>query len=103
LSATGKAAIITIFFFYPPFFQSISSYTFLFTVSILLLPSLVRSSSSSSSSSSSIIFFLCNPTMFYWFEFREGQEFSLLDIVQTDSGAHTASYPVGKGGKAARA
>jgi hypothetical protein len=37
-----------------------------------------------------------------------GQELSLLDIVQTGSGAHPASYPMGTGGsfpggKAARA
>jgi hypothetical protein len=42
------------------------------------------------------------------FESRWGQEFSLLPVVQTDSGAHPASYPVGTGdsfpgGKAAGA
>jgi hypothetical protein len=29
------------------------------------------------------------------FEYRWGQEFSLLHVVQTDSGAHPASYPTG--------
>jgi hypothetical protein len=32
------------------------------------------------------------------FEFRWGQEFSLLHVVQTGSGAHPASYPMGTGG-----
>jgi hypothetical protein len=30
-------------------------------------------------------------------EFRYGQEFSLLHIVQTGSGAHKTSYPMGTG------
>jgi hypothetical protein len=39
---------------------------------------------------------------------RQGQEFSVLDIIQIGSGAHTASYPTGTGvsfaaGKAAGA
>jgi hypothetical protein len=29
---------------------------------------------------------------------REGQEFSLLQIVQTGSEVHTTSYPMGTGG-----
>jgi hypothetical protein len=42
------------------------------------------------------------------FEFRKGQECELLRIVQTGSGAHPASYPMGirgsfSGGKAAGA
>jgi hypothetical protein len=42
------------------------------------------------------------------FEPRQGKEFSLLRSVQTDPGAHTASYPMGTGdpfagGKAAGA
>jgi hypothetical protein len=37
------------------------------------------------------------------FESRYGQEFSLLHDVQTGSGAHPASYPVGTVGKAAEA
>jgi hypothetical protein len=42
------------------------------------------------------------------FESRWGQEFSLLQVVKTDSGAHPASYPMGNGvsfpgGKAAEA
>jgi hypothetical protein len=32
------------------------------------------------------------------FEFQNGQEFALLHIVQTGSGAHTASYPISTGG-----
>jgi hypothetical protein len=32
------------------------------------------------------------------FESRWGQEFSLLHVVQTTSGAHPVSYPIGKGG-----
>jgi hypothetical protein len=32
------------------------------------------------------------------FEFQQGQKFSLLHIVQTDSGVHPASYPMGTGG-----
>jgi hypothetical protein len=32
------------------------------------------------------------------FEPRYGQEFSLLNVVQTGSGAHRASYPMGTGG-----
>jgi hypothetical protein len=32
------------------------------------------------------------------FESRWGQEFSLLHVVQTGSGAHPASYPTGTGG-----
>jgi hypothetical protein len=32
------------------------------------------------------------------FDSRQGQDPSLLHSVQTDSGAHTASYPVGTGG-----
>jgi hypothetical protein len=32
------------------------------------------------------------------FESRWGQEFSLLHVVQTGSGAHPASYPMGTGG-----
>jgi hypothetical protein len=32
------------------------------------------------------------------FESRYGQEFSLLHVVQTGSGAHPASYPMGTGG-----
>jgi hypothetical protein len=32
------------------------------------------------------------------FEYWKGQEFSLLHIVQTGSGAHPASYPMGSGG-----
>jgi hypothetical protein len=32
------------------------------------------------------------------FEFRWGQEFSLLPVVQTGSEAHPASYPMGSGG-----
>jgi hypothetical protein len=32
------------------------------------------------------------------FESRWGQGFSLLHIVQTGSGAHLASYPMGTGG-----
>jgi hypothetical protein len=31
------------------------------------------------------------------FEFREGQEFSLIQIVQTGSGVHTTSYPTRTG------
>jgi hypothetical protein len=31
------------------------------------------------------------------FEFRKDQDFSLLDVVQTGSGAHPASYPMGTG------
>jgi hypothetical protein len=31
------------------------------------------------------------------FAFRYGQEFSLLHVVQTDSGSHPASYPMGIG------
>jgi hypothetical protein len=42
------------------------------------------------------------------FEFRYGQEYSFLHVVQIGSGAHPASYPMGTGGsfpgsKAARA
>jgi hypothetical protein len=37
------------------------------------------------------------------FESRCGQEFSLLHIIQTESGAHPASYLMGTGGKAAEA
>jgi hypothetical protein len=37
------------------------------------------------------------------FESRWGQEFSLLHVVQTGSGAHSTSYPMGIGGKAAGA
>jgi hypothetical protein len=42
------------------------------------------------------------------FESRKGQEFSLFHIVQTGSGVHPTSYPMGTGGsfpggKAARA
>jgi hypothetical protein len=37
------------------------------------------------------------------FESLYGQEFSLLHVVQTGSGAHSASYPMGTGGKAAGA
>jgi hypothetical protein len=29
---------------------------------------------------------------------RQGQDFSLLHVVQTGSGAHPASYPMGTGG-----
>jgi hypothetical protein len=32
------------------------------------------------------------------FEFRQGQEFSLLYVVQTGSGVHPTSYPMGTGG-----
>jgi hypothetical protein len=32
------------------------------------------------------------------FESREGQEFFLLHVVQTGSGAHPASYTMGTGG-----
>jgi hypothetical protein len=32
------------------------------------------------------------------FESRKGQEFSLLHVVKTGSGAHPASYPMGTGG-----
>jgi hypothetical protein len=32
------------------------------------------------------------------FEFRFGQEFSLLHVVQIGPGAHPASYPMGTGG-----
>jgi hypothetical protein len=32
------------------------------------------------------------------FESWEGQEFSLLHVIQTGSGAHPASYPIGMGG-----
>jgi hypothetical protein len=32
------------------------------------------------------------------FESRWGQEFSLLHVVQTGSGAHPVSYPMGPGG-----
>jgi hypothetical protein len=32
------------------------------------------------------------------FESRWGQEFSLLHVVQTGSGVHPASYPMGAGG-----
>jgi hypothetical protein len=32
------------------------------------------------------------------FEFPWGQEFSLLHVVQTGSGVHPASYPMGTGG-----
>jgi hypothetical protein len=32
------------------------------------------------------------------FKSRYGQEFSLLHIIQTSSGAHPASYPMGTGG-----
>jgi hypothetical protein len=32
------------------------------------------------------------------FESRQGQEFFLLHVVQTGSGAHPASYPMGTGG-----
>jgi hypothetical protein len=40
-------------------------------------------------------------------EFRQGRDFSLLHVVQTGSGAHPASYPMGtdgsfSGGKASR-
>jgi hypothetical protein len=31
------------------------------------------------------------------FEFRYGQEFSLLQVVQTGSGVHPTSYPAGAG------
>jgi hypothetical protein len=34
-------------------------------------------------------------------ETRQGQEFSLFHVVQTDSGVHPTSYPMGTGGKAA--
>jgi hypothetical protein len=37
------------------------------------------------------------------FESRWGQEFSLLHVVQTCSRSHPASYPMGTGGKAAKA
>jgi hypothetical protein len=37
------------------------------------------------------------------FESRWGQEFSLLHVVQTGSGVHQTSYPMGTGGKAAGA
>jgi hypothetical protein len=37
------------------------------------------------------------------FEFRYGQEFSLLHVVQTGCGFHPTSYPVGTGGEAAGA
>jgi hypothetical protein len=42
------------------------------------------------------------------FESRQGQAFSVLHVVQTGSGAHEASYPMGNegsffGSKAARA
>jgi hypothetical protein len=37
------------------------------------------------------------------FESRWGQEFSLLHVVQTGSGVHPTSYPMGTGGKAAGA
>jgi hypothetical protein len=32
------------------------------------------------------------------FESRWGQEFSLLQVVQTGSGVHSTSYPMGTGG-----
>jgi hypothetical protein len=35
------------------------------------------------------------------FESRQGQEFSLLHVVQAGSGAHPTSYPMGTGGKSA--
>jgi hypothetical protein len=35
------------------------------------------------------------------FESRWGQEFSLLHVVQTDSGAHPVSYPMSTWGNAA--
>jgi hypothetical protein len=34
------------------------------------------------------------------FESRQGQEFSLLQIVQIGSGVHPTSYPLGTGDKA---
>jgi hypothetical protein len=34
------------------------------------------------------------------FESRHGQQFCPLHVVQTGSGAHPASYPIGTGGKA---
>jgi hypothetical protein len=34
------------------------------------------------------------------FESRQGQEFSLLRVFRTASGAHPASYPMGTGSKA---
>jgi hypothetical protein len=37
------------------------------------------------------------------FESRQGQEFSLLHVVQTGSGARPASYLMGAGGEAAGA
>jgi hypothetical protein len=37
------------------------------------------------------------------FESRQGQEFSLLHVVQIGSGVHPTSYPMGTGGKAAGA
>jgi hypothetical protein len=37
------------------------------------------------------------------FESRRGKEFLFLHVVQTSSGAHPASYPMGSGGKAAGA
>jgi hypothetical protein len=37
------------------------------------------------------------------FESRKGKDFSSLRVIQTDSGAHPASYPMGTGGKAAEA
>jgi hypothetical protein len=37
------------------------------------------------------------------FEFLYGQEFSFLHVVQTGSGVHPISYPMGTGGKAAGA
>jgi hypothetical protein len=37
------------------------------------------------------------------FGFREGQRFSPFYVVQTDSGAHSASSPKATGGKAAGA
>jgi hypothetical protein len=37
------------------------------------------------------------------FETRYGQEFSLLHVVQTGSGVHPTSYPMGMGDKAAEA
>jgi hypothetical protein len=36
------------------------------------------------------------------FEYRKGQDFSLLNAIQTGSAVHTASYPMGTGGSFTR-
>jgi hypothetical protein len=58
---------------------------------------------------SDIVMLLSRTKIYYYFylgsEFESwwGQEFSHLNIAQTGSGVHQTSYPMGTGGKVARA